>query len=48
LDDLASLDLELYQGLVFLKNYAGNLEELSLDFTISEEGKIHSTSFRKH
>ncbi|KIM29078.1 hypothetical protein M408DRAFT_329093 [Serendipita vermifera MAFF 305830] len=37
LDDLASLDPELYQGLIFLKNYAGNPEELSLDFTISEE-----------
>jgi ubiquitin-protein ligase E3 C len=36
---LASLDPELYQGLIFLKNYAGNPEDLSLDFTISEEGK---------
>ncbi|KAG8852075.1 hypothetical protein FRB91_007040 [Serendipita sp. 411] len=37
LDDLASLDPELYQGLIFLKNYPGNPEELSLDFSINEE-----------
>ncbi|KAG9291049.1 hypothetical protein G9A89_012921 [Geosiphon pyriformis] len=34
LDDLPSLDPELYQGLIFLKNYRGNVEnELSLNFT---------------
>ncbi|TNY22063.1 hypothetical protein DMC30DRAFT_173988, partial [Rhodotorula diobovata] len=37
LDDLASLDPELYRGLVSLKNYAGNVEDLSLNFTITEE-----------
>ncbi|GAA5908908.1 hypothetical protein JCM8208_005615 [Rhodotorula glutinis] len=37
LDDLASLDPELYRGLVSLKNYSGNVEDLSLNFTISEE-----------
>ncbi|GJN94482.1 hypothetical protein Rhopal_007562-T1 [Rhodotorula paludigena] len=38
LDDLASLDPELYQGLLKLKNYPGNVEEdLSLNFTISDE-----------
>lgn len=36
LDDLASLDPELYQGLIFLKNYTGRFEDLSLDFTITE------------
>ncbi|GAA6055060.1 hypothetical protein JCM3770_001778 [Rhodotorula araucariae] len=37
LDDLASLDPELYRGLVSLKNYPGNVEDLSLNFTITEE-----------
>ncbi|KAH9948904.1 HECT-domain-containing protein [Amylocystis lapponica] len=37
LDDLASLDPELYQGLIFLKHYTGNMEELSLNFTVAEE-----------
>ncbi|CAE7132589.1 unnamed protein product [Rhizoctonia solani] len=37
LDDLASLDPELYQGLMFLKNYKGNPEELSLNFTITDD-----------
>ena len=38
LDDLASLDPELYNGLIFLKHYDKNFEDLSLNFTISEEG----------
>lgn len=38
LDDLASLDPDLYQGLVFLKNYTGNMEDLSLNFTVANEG----------
>ncbi|PSR73718.1 hypothetical protein PHLCEN_2v10437 [Hermanssonia centrifuga] len=37
LDDLASLDPELYQGLVFLKHYTGNPEELSLNFAVAME-----------
>ncbi|KAI6123405.1 HECT-domain-containing protein [Pisolithus croceorrhizus] len=37
LDDLASLDPDLYQGLVFLKNYTGNVEDLSLNFTVATE-----------
>lgn len=37
LDDLASLDIELYNGLVFLKNYDGNPEDLSLTFAVTEE-----------
>ncbi|GAA99306.1 uncharacterized protein L969DRAFT_73165 [Mixia osmundae IAM 14324] len=38
LDDLASLDPELYQGLVFLKNYAGNVEkDLALTFSVTDE-----------
>ena len=38
LDDLASLDPDLYQGLIFLKHYHGNPDELSLNFTIVDEG----------
>lgn len=37
LDDLASLDPELYQGLMQLKHYASDPEELSLNFTIAQE-----------
>ncbi|KAI0074242.1 HECT-domain-containing protein [Panus rudis PR-1116 ss-1] len=37
LDDLQSLDPQLYQGLIFLKNYTGDPEELSLNFTITIE-----------
>ncbi|CAE6463079.1 unnamed protein product [Rhizoctonia solani] len=37
INDLTSLDPELYQGLMFLKNYKGNPEELSLNFTVTDE-----------
>ncbi|RDX43479.1 HECT-domain-containing protein [Lentinus brumalis] len=37
LDDLASLDPELYQGLIFLKHYTGDPEDLSLNFTVAQE-----------
>ncbi|TDL28807.1 HECT-domain-containing protein [Rickenella mellea] len=37
LDDLASLDPELYQGLIFLKHYSGDPEELSLNFTVADD-----------
>ncbi|KZT24637.1 HECT-domain-containing protein [Neolentinus lepideus HHB14362 ss-1] len=37
LDDLASLDPDLYNGLIFLKHYTGNPEDLSLTFTVDEE-----------
>ena len=39
LDDLASLDPELYKNLLFLKNYTGNPEDLSLNFTVASEGR---------
>ncbi len=42
LDDLASLDPELYQGLIFLKHYSGDPEELSLNFTVAEDGLLLS------
>jgi len=37
LDDLASLDPDLYHGLLFLKRYPGNPEDLSLNFTVAIE-----------
>ncbi|KAH6892749.1 ubiquitin protein ligase [Coprinopsis sp. MPI-PUGE-AT-0042] len=37
LDDLASLDPDLYKGLLFLKHYKGNPEELALNFTVAVE-----------
>jgi hypothetical protein len=39
LDDLASLDPDLYNGLIFLKHYEGNPEDLALNFTISVDGR---------
>ena len=40
MDDLASLDPDLYQGLIFLKHYNGNPEDLSLNFTVAVEGSV--------
>ncbi|KAJ8508844.1 hypothetical protein ONZ45_g8914 [Pleurotus djamor] len=37
LDDLASLDPDLYRGLTYLKHYEGNPEDLSLNFTVAVE-----------
>jgi len=37
LDDLQSLDAELYHGLVFLKHYEGKVEDLSLNFTVTND-----------
>ncbi|KAF8182521.1 HECT-domain-containing protein [Pholiota molesta] len=37
LDDLSSLDPDLYNGLIFLKHYNGNPEDLSLNFTMAIE-----------
>lgn len=36
-NDLRDLDESLYQGLLKLKNYAGNVEDFSLDFTITDK-----------
>ncbi|KAF7730412.1 hypothetical protein EC973_002218 [Apophysomyces ossiformis] len=38
LDDLPSLDPELYKGLIAVKNFPGNVEDLCLDFTLTENG----------
>ena len=35
LNDLASLDPEMHKNLLFLKTYAGDVADLSLDFTVS-------------
>ncbi|PPQ89897.1 hypothetical protein CVT25_004840 [Psilocybe cyanescens] len=35
LDDLASLDPDLYNGLIFLKHYTNDPEDLSLNFTVA-------------
>ena len=41
MDDLPSLDPELYQGLIYLKNYKGDVEsDLSLNFTVVDNGNI--------
>ena len=37
INDLRELDEGLYQGLMSLKNYPGNVEDLGLDFTITDE-----------
>lgn len=37
LEDLPSYDQELYKNLMFLKNYEGNAEDLSLNFTVVNE-----------
>ncbi|TDZ24586.1 putative E3 ubiquitin protein ligase [Colletotrichum orbiculare MAFF 240422] len=36
-NDLRDLDEELYQGMLRLKNYSGNVADLSLDFTITDQ-----------
>jgi ubiquitin-protein ligase E3 C len=36
INDLRDLDETLYQGLLKLKNYTGNVEDFSLDFTIED------------
>lgn len=38
-DDLPSLDYELYKGLINLKNYDGDVEDLCLDFSITDNSK---------
>lgn len=44
LDDLSSLDPDLYNGLVFLKHYKGNPEDLSLNFTMTTDGNTGLSS----
>ncbi|KAI7863834.1 hypothetical protein BDF14DRAFT_1733311 [Spinellus fusiger] len=42
LDDLPSLDPELYKGLITVKNFEGDVEDLCLDFTVLENGNVAS------
>ncbi|KAJ6036440.1 hypothetical protein N7540_000719 [Penicillium herquei] len=44
LNDLKDLDVGLYKGLLKLKNYNGNVEDFSLDFTVNDEIPTSSTS----
>ncbi|XP_043697207.1 E3 ubiquitin-protein ligase UPL7 [Telopea speciosissima] len=37
LDELSTLDPELYRNLMYLKHYDGDVKDLSLDFTVTEE-----------
>ncbi|XP_021737799.1 E3 ubiquitin-protein ligase UPL7-like isoform X1 [Chenopodium quinoa] len=48
LDELSTLDPELYRNLMYVKNYEGDVKELSLDFTVTEEllGKMHIIELR--
>ncbi|GLT89883.1 hypothetical protein SLE2022_078450 [Rubroshorea leprosula] len=43
LDELSTLDPELYRNLMYVKHYEGDVKELCLDFTVTEEsfGKRH-------
>lgn len=43
LDELSTLDPELYRNLMYVKNYDGDVKDLCLDFTVTEEsfGKRH-------
>lgn len=36
LNDLPSLDAELYRSLLFLRDYDGDVEDLSLTFTVTD------------
>lgn len=40
LDDLVTLDPELYKGLVYLKNVAGPIDHLALNFAITHDGEL--------
>jgi hypothetical protein len=37
---LKSLDPDLYKQLIFLKTYEGNVEDLSLTFSVSDENEV--------
>ncbi|KAL2509270.1 E3 ubiquitin-protein ligase [Forsythia ovata] len=37
LDELSTLDPELYKNLMYVKHYDGDVKDLSLDFTVTEE-----------
>ncbi|KAF3624115.1 E3 ubiquitin-protein ligase UPL7 [Capsicum annuum] len=37
LDELSTLDPELYRNLMYVKHYGGDVKDLALDFTVTEE-----------
>lgn len=43
INDLRDFDESLYQGLLKLKNYPGDVEDFSLDFTITDEVTLHGS-----
>lgn len=48
MDDLPSLDPDLYNGLIKVKNFDGNVEDLCLDFTVTHDGELPSFLFWFH
>ncbi|KAL2019897.1 hypothetical protein VTK56DRAFT_9072 [Thermocarpiscus australiensis] len=46
INDLRELDEELYQGMLRLKNYPGDVRELGLDFTISDQVSLPNEPLR--
>jgi ubiquitin-protein ligase E3 C len=46
INDLRELDEELYQGMLRLKNYPGDVGDLSLDFTITDQISLPGDPFR--
>jgi ubiquitin-protein ligase E3 C len=40
LDDLVTLDPELYKGLVYLKDVEGPIDHLALNFAIAHDGDL--------
>ena len=43
INDLRDLDQGLYQGLLQLKNYTGNVEDFALDFTVTDDLHVSPT-----
>ena len=43
LNDLPSLDAELYRSLMFLRNYDGPVEDLALTFAITDDAMGSNT-----
>ncbi|KAL2127987.1 hypothetical protein VTI74DRAFT_9877 [Chaetomium olivicolor] len=46
INDLRELDEELYQGMLRLKNYPGDVRDLALDFTISDQISLPNEPLR--
>jgi len=46
INDLRDLDESLYQGLLQVKNYPGNVEDLALDFSITDTVSLPNTPTR--